>query len=181
MHLQPFKQFQYYQKKIRFQSCQQKVSRKRVIDEDKYDRTPYTKFISTYIIVLSMYTYLSSGATGAYAVGYLNCDWKKFSDSIYTVGTLVLALLLLFISYNNSLWILYVIYITYGTIYQILMTITTYVTLIGGNFFFKKNVQMKNHLKLPGVPKLLDCGRYSSLVILTIEYIRFINVRRILW
>lgn len=65
------------------------------------------------------------GATGAYAVGHLNYDWRKFGDIIFTIGTFVLAILLFVIYYSDTLWILYVLYISYGTLYQILLTITT--------------------------------------------------------
>lgn len=69
--------------------------------------------------------YTLCGAVGAYAVGHLSYDWKKFGDIIFTAGTFVLALLLFIIYYCNSLWILYVLYISYGTCYQVLLTITT--------------------------------------------------------
>ncbi|XP_060861226.1 folate transporter 1-like isoform X2 [Metopolophium dirhodum] len=70
------------------------------------------------------------GAAGAYAVGHLDYDWKKFGDIIFTVGTFVLALLLFIIYYCDSLWILYLLYIMFGTCYQILLTITTYGTIL---------------------------------------------------
>ncbi|XP_025408125.1 folate transporter 1-like [Sipha flava] len=65
------------------------------------------------------------GATGAYAVGHINYDWKKFGDIIFTIGSFVLAILLFVIYYCDTLWVLYVLYIAYGTLYQILLTITT--------------------------------------------------------
>lgn len=79
------------------------------------------------------YYYTIIGAAGAYAVGHLHYDWKKIGDIIFTLGTFVLALLLLIIYYCNSLWILYILYIMFGTCYQVLLTITTYDT-ITGNF-----------------------------------------------
>lgn len=69
------------------------------------------------------------GAVGAYAVGHLHYDWKKFGDIIFAIGTFLLALILFMIYYNNTLWILYILYITFGTLYQVLLTITTYVMI----------------------------------------------------
>lgn len=70
--------------------------------------------------------FFSAGAIGAYIVGHLNYDWKKFDDIIFAVGTFLLALLLFMICSCDILWVLYILYITYGTLYQILLTIATY-------------------------------------------------------
>lgn len=81
----------------------------------------------TKLIVILYYI----GAAGAYAVGHLHYDWKKFGDIIFGIGTLFLALILFMIYCSNTLWILYVLYITFGTLYQVLLTITTYVMIYG--------------------------------------------------
>ncbi|XP_022173912.1 folate transporter 1-like [Myzus persicae] len=65
------------------------------------------------------------GAAGAYSVGHLHYDWKKFDDIIFTIGTFVLALLLFILYSCNTLWILYLVYIIFGTCFQVLLTITT--------------------------------------------------------
>lgn len=86
------------------------------------------------------------GAAGAYMVGLIYCDWKKFGDIVFSIGTLVLALLLFVIYNSNTLWIIYVLYIMFGTLYNVLLTITTseiakyikpdsYGLIFGFNFF----------------------------------------------
>lgn len=65
------------------------------------------------------------GAAGAFAIGNLEYDWRKYGDITFTIGTFIMALLLFIIYSCNTLWILYVIYILFGTSYQIILTIAT--------------------------------------------------------
>jgi len=103
----------------------------------------YTLFVVLYIVIFINYKLIYCckinyfftnqiniiiniiGAAGAYMVGLIYCDWKKFGDIIFSIGTLVLALLLFVIYNSNTLWIIYVLYIMFGTLYNVLLTITT--------------------------------------------------------
>ncbi|XP_050433204.1 thiamine transporter 1-like isoform X2 [Adelges cooleyi] len=64
------------------------------------------------------------GAAGAYAVGYINYDWKTQGDIIFAIGSAVLAFFLYTIYFSHSLWILYTFYVLFGASYQIMSTIT---------------------------------------------------------
>ncbi|XP_026820186.1 folate transporter 1-like [Rhopalosiphum maidis] len=101
------------------------------------------------------------GAAGAYAVGHLSYDWKKFGDIIFTVGTFVLALLLFIIYYCNSLWILYLLYISFGTCYQVLLTITT--------------SEVAKHIKPDSYGLIFGFNLFMSLLIISIFTLLFIQ------
>jgi len=101
------------------------------------------------------------GAAGAYVVGHLSYDWKKFGDIIFTVGTFVLALLLFIIYYCNSLWMLYRLYIIFGTCYQVLLTITT--------------SEVAKHIKPDSYGLIFGFNLFMSLLIISIFTLLFIQ------
>ncbi|XP_060861941.1 folate transporter 1-like [Metopolophium dirhodum] len=101
------------------------------------------------------------GAAGAYAVGHLHHDWKKFGDIIFTVGTFVLALLLFIIYFCNTLWILYLVYIIFGTCFQVLLTITT--------------SEVAKHIKPDSYGLIFGFNLFMSLLIISIYTLLFIQ------
>ncbi|VVC43599.1 Reduced folate carrier,Major facilitator superfamily domain [Cinara cedri] len=101
------------------------------------------------------------GAIGAYIVGHLNYDWKKFGDIIFTIGSFLLGLLLFIICSCDNLWLLYILYITYGTLYQTLLTIAT--------------SEIAKHIKPDSYGLILGFNFFLSLLVISIFTLLFIQ------